>query len=344
VAKNNLLCKTLLCVMMLITSSCHSDRQAISHSQPAADKASHIDQNLSASSVHWTTIKSEIVNAINSDLKTGLPTVNIGVYYPSNLDESFVEKFSVDEFINELIAAKDIFGVAGVQLNLLWIKSGEVDRQYLSLQSNDLTNATPGSQYVNMYEDMNRRNSSLSRDALAAFNSIIEHHEENHRTVYLVVLQHVFMSFFEQVDERTWETKTITTGGLSFPSYIHVNNMPKRLRGAITITRNDALDKIIAHELGHKLLNVSHEYREMNPQHEIRAEGGLMVYGSGTEILSGEQGRWHKERLHLSPYVYRQADDGSRIWNADYTEGGHYYDRVCGDKVVGFSVAPAADD
>ena len=343
-ANKNLLSKTLLCVTALITLSCGLDDQAIPRSQPDADDASFIDQNLSAGSVQWTTIKSELVNAINSDLKTGLPTVDVGVYYPSNLDESFLEKFSLDEFTNELIAAKDIFGVAGVQLNLLWIKSGEVDRRFLSIQSNDITNATPASQHVNMYEDMNRRNSSLSRDALAAFNSIIEHHEENHRIIYLVVLQHVFMSFFEQVDERTWEIRTITTGGLSFPSYIHVNNMPKRLRGAITITRNDALDKIIAHELGHKLLNVSHEYREMNPQHEIRAEGGLMVYGSGTEILAGENGRWHKERLHLSPFVYRQAERGLRVWNADYAEGGHYYDPLYGDKVVEFSVAPAADD
>ena len=343
-ANKNVLCKTLLCVMALMTLSCGLEDQAIPRSQPDADDTSQIDQNISASSVQWITIKSEIVNTINSDLKTGLPTVDVGVYYPSNLDGSFVDKFSLDEFINELIAAKDIFSVAGVQLNLLWIKSGAVDRRFLSIQSNDITNATPASQYVNMYEDMNRRHSSLSRDALAAFNSIIEHHEDNHRTVYLVVLQHVFMSFFEQVDERTWEIKTITTRGLSYPSYIHVNNMPKRLRGAITITKNDALDKIIAHELGHKLLNVSHEYREMNPQHEIRAEGGLMIYGSGTEILSGEKGRWHKERLHLSPFVYRQAEDGLRIWNADYAEGGHYYDPLYGDKVVEFSVAAAADD
>ncbi len=340
----DVLCKTLLCVMVLMTLSCGTDDQAMPQSQSDTDPATLIDQSLSADSVRWITIKSEIVNGINSDLTTGLPTVDVGIYYPSNLDETFVEVFSLDGFIDEFAAAKEIFSSVGLQLKLLWIKSGEVDRRFLSIQSNDLTNAVPGSQYVNMYEDMLRRNSSLSHDALAAFESIIEPHSDNHRTVYLVVLQHVFMSFFEQVDERTWEIKTITTRGLSFPSYIHVDSIPRRLRGTITITKNDPLAKIVAHELGHKLLNVSHEYRDLNPQHEIRADGGLMIYGSGTEILSGEEGRWHKERLHLSPYVYRLSKDGSRVWNADYAEGGHYYDPIYGGKAVRFSVAPEAGD
>jgi hypothetical protein len=330
---SDLLCKALLGTLAVMSLSCSQEYQEIQNSQSGM-----------SNDVRWTIIKSDIVDEINRDLRADHPTVDVGIYYPSNLDESFIQKFSLDELLNEFVAAKKIFGAAGVQLKLLWVKSAEVDPGFLSIQSNDMSGATPGSQYANMYRDMLRRGSSLSRDARTAFDALIEHHDDNHRTVYLVVLQHVFMSFFEQVDERTWEKKTITTGGLSFPSYIHVDNIPRRLRGAITITRNDALDKLVAHELGHKLLNVSHEYKEMNPQHEIRAEGGLMIYGSGTEILSGEKGRWHRERLHLSPFVYRQATDGSRIWNDDYLEGGHYYDPLYGNNVVNFSIAPADAD
>ncbi|NJO12852.1 MAG: hypothetical protein HC872_04625 [Gammaproteobacteria bacterium] len=189
-----------------------------------------------------------------------------------------------------------------------------------------------------MYRDSVRGGSSLAPEARRAFEAIIEPHENNDRTVYLVVLQNVFMSFFERIDERTWEVRTISTGGLSFPSYTY-RDIPRRLRGVITIDKDEPLKRIVAHELGHKLMNVSHEYRQIDPQHEVRAEGGLMLYGAGTDIAPGAEGRWHRERLHLSPYLYRQAADGTRQWNPDYREGGHYYDPIYGDKVVEFGPA-----
>jgi hypothetical protein len=145
------------------------------------------------------------------------------------------------------------------------------------------------------------------------------------------------MSFYEQIDERTWELRTITTGGLSFPSYSYTG-IPNRLRGVITVNKSDPKRGLVAHELGHKLINVSHEFREVDPQHEVRADGGLMLYGTGTEIASGRDGRWHQERLLLSPYLYKQSSDGVRTWNPDYQEGGHYYDPIYGDFVLEFGV------
>jgi len=49
--KQSSLQKTLLRVMALTTLSCHSNRQAISHLQPAAGGASDIEKNISANSV-----------------------------------------------------------------------------------------------------------------------------------------------------------------------------------------------------------------------------------------------------------------------------------------------------
>ena len=91
--------------------------------------------------------------------------------------------------------------------------------------------------------------------------------------------------------------------------------MPKNLRGVITLTnlsRPDRLRRTIAHEIGHKAINVSHEYGDINPQHEIYEEGGLMIYGDGEEIPSGEKGRWHLERLQLSPFVYYFDKNGHK--------------------------------
>ena len=61
-----------------------------------------------------------------------------------------------------------------------------------------------------------------------------------------------------------------------------------------------------------------------------------MFYGAGTVIPSGAEGRWHRERLHLSPYGYVESEDGRRTWNRDYVENGHYFDPIYGDKVIMF--------
>lgn len=292
-----------------------------------------------AGAAGWSMTRVNDVQRINGDLQPDVPTVDVAIYYPSNLDAPFAQKVLLDGLLQQFVRAKEIFAVADVQLNLLWVKTGEIDPAFFEIQSNDMAGKTPGGAHVNMYRDNLRESSSLTDEARRAFESIVEQDEHNERTVYLVVLQNVFMSFFERVDERTWQIRTISTGGLSFPSYSY-GDIPRRLRGVITIDKDDPLKRIIAHELGHKLMNVSHEYREVDPQHEVRAEGGLMLYGSGTEIAAGREGRWHRERLHLSPYVYRRSKDGRKAWNPDYREGGHYYDPIYGDKVVEFGPAP----
>ncbi len=290
-----------------------------------------------AESSQWTDISPEIVREMNSDIQLQKLTADVGIYYPSNLDRAFTDKFSLSDLLEEFRKAKPIFAVAGVQLNLLWIRTGEIDPAFFEIQANDIGGMTPSGKYVNMYVDSRRKGAALSAEALEAFESIVEVQPGNDRTVYLVVLQDVFMSFYEQMDERTWEIRTITTGGLSFPSYSY-DQIPNRLRGVITVNKSDPKRGIVAHELGHKLINVSHEYRDVDPQHEVTADGGLMLYGIGTEIASGKDGRWHQERLLLSPYLYKQLNDGVRTWNPDYVEGGHYYDPIYGDFVVEFGV------
>ena len=75
-------------------------------------------------------------------------------------------------------------------------------------------------------------------------------------------------SYFETDDNgRNWTSHLVRTGGMSFPSYIYGDEIPARLRGVITLTKHDReYNRIIAHELGHKLMNVSHEYMEQSPQ------------------------------------------------------------------------------
>ena len=285
----------------------------------------------SAQTETWVPAAGVDVAAVNADLDPALPTVDVGMYYPSNLDPAHRAKVTVELLVSGFTAAKPIFLAAGVQLNLLWLRTGPLDPRLFAVNSTKPGNERPSGRFANMYVEAERHPSECSDEALAAFEAIGGKVPGSDRIVHLVTLQDVFMDFHEQIDFRTWQLKTISTGGLSFPGYMYGDTMPRDFRGVITITdltKEDTSWKTIAHELGHKLLNVSHEYRKTSPQHEVRADGGLMLYGKGTEILAGAEGRYHYERLHRSPYIYTTAPDGTRQYNRDCERGGFYYDPI----------------
>jgi hypothetical protein len=295
--------------------------------------------------VNWSRIDSIDINEINSDLVKGKPTVDIGIYFPSNLDSTFT-KVTFNKMIESFFFAKEIFKPTGVQLNLIFTKTGNINSSYLSIQANEVP-GIPDTEYVNLYDNSRRHPSIPTNHAINAFRSIIEEDINNSRTIYLIALQDVFYPYLTLAEGRNWMMKTVRTGGLSFPSYSYIDQIPKDLRGIITITnlsREDRYRKTIAHELGHKLINVSHEYNDINPGFEVFAEGGLMLYGSGEDIPAGKEGRWHLERLLLSPYLYKVDERGNKIWNNDYKEAGHYYDPIYDNYVIPFLPEPQIND
>ena len=324
--------RTIILLLSISLFACNGnqDGQAgrdFSNNQPAATP------------VEWHRVDTIDIDEINADLVPGQPTVDVGIYYPSNFDPAF-RKVSLKSMTDGFIAAKDIYSATGVQFRLLWVKTGEVNPAYFSITSSEIPD-TPGSEFVNMYEGMRRNPSVLTPGAAEAFEAIIEDDPDNSRTIYLVVLEDVFFPFFEQVEgERNWIVKYVRTSALSFPPYSHVDAIPERLRGIITVSNltqvPEESSKVIAHEIGHKIINVSHEYKQTDPGHEVWGEGGLMIYGTGLDIPSGKEGRWHLERLLLSPFIYRLDEQGNKVWNPGYIEGGHYYDPLYGDRVVRF--------
>ena len=276
--------------------------------------------------------------AINHDLKVAVPTVNVAIYLGETDDEPHGYVASPDELTASFERAKEIFAEAGVQLRLLWVKRAIVPSSWLTVQANDVTGLAAPPE-TNAYVGYRAARWKLTTEAKNAFEGIIECHPENHRTIYLLYLKQVRMAYYDRTVEDRPQIKSIPTGGLSLPAYLFETRIPRRIRGVITLCRRSGKGgRTIAHELGHKLINVSHEYREISPQFEVRGEGGLMLYGRGTEIPSGKAGRWHKERLHLSPFIYRTKKDGTRQWNADYRESGHYYDPLYADNVIRFGV------
>jgi hypothetical protein len=296
--------------------------------------------------VKWQEVLTSKVDSINSDIVPGKLTMDVGIYFPSNFDDAF-NKVTMDNMIESFVAAKEIFKPTDVQINLLWIKQGEIDPKFLAIQANKVP-GIPTTGYANMYEHSYRNPAELTEQTKQAFEHIVEETEDSDRTIYLVALQDVFYPFLTVAEGRNWMMQTVRTGGLSFPSYSYPGTIPKPYRGVITISnlaRPDRFRRTVAHEIGHKVMNVSHEYRETSPQHEVYADGGLMLYGNGEEIPSGEEGRWHLERLKISPYLYELGENGSKKWNADYKENGHYYDPIYGEYVIHFEgVSPIDED
>lgn len=290
-----------------------------------------------AKRVEWTATDSVDLADFNKDLVAGKPTMDVAVYFPSNFGPGF-NKVTLQQMLDGIRSAKEIYRPTGVQINLVSVKTGSVDPRFFAIQANEIPRL-PDTEYMNMYEANKLHPSELTEMARSAFDSIIEPRKDSSRTIYLVALQDVIMPFLEVSEGRNWTVKMVRTGGLSFPSYSYWETMPKAYRGVITITNLSTPSRArrtIAHEIGHKVMNVSHEYKTTSPAHEVYADGGLMLYGSGEDIPSGVEGRWHLERLLMSPYLYRLQIDGTKQWNPDYKAGGHYYDPIYGEKVIHF--------
>ena len=278
------------------------------------------------------------LESFNADLETGRATVDIGIFYPSNLEPAHRRKVELETVLDGVAEARRIFGAVGVQLAVVSVRTGPVDPALLVVQAEAPGSEVPGGRYANLYVERQKRPSKLSPAALAAFESVIGDGPEHDRRIHLLVLEDVFMSFHDQIDERTWQLKTVATRAMSFPGYAYLDTIPRPFRGVITLTdlSKPRSRKTVAHELGHKLINASHEYRDIHPQHEVYADGGLLLYGDGTDIPAGAGGRFHRERLHRSPFVYRREASGSKTWNPDYLDGGGYYDRIYEGLTVDF--------
>ena len=98
--------------------------------------------------VNWSAVESIDLEKINSDVMPGAPTIDVGIYFPSNLDPQF-DKVTLEQVIEGFLSAKDIYKPTGVQLNLLWLKTGVVDERFLSIQANEVP-GVPHTEYVNM--------------------------------------------------------------------------------------------------------------------------------------------------------------------------------------------------
>ena len=165
-----------------------------------------------------------------------------------------------------------------------------------------------------------------------AFEDFVHDEEKRTRTIFVVPLKGVKIVFAQKNTDGTWKiSNPVATGALSFPSYILQDRIPKKYRGIISMEQSSGVT--LAHELGHKLINVSHEGLGVSPAFSGTSIPGLLGYGGSTTIYGGQSGRWHQERLLLSPYLYKK--NGTTItYNPDYAGDGSYGDAIYGGYVM----------
>ncbi len=256
-----------------------------------------------------------------SGIAATLDQVDIKIYIPSS------SPIPISDLEKELKNAQHIFNIAGVQLNfsiVSRIQIAPISRNILG----SFPEQAPSQQSSNFYKNFESEKHRMSDHAIQLFTSIIGQGGDNDRSIHIILMNQVKSSYYFSSAYEKPKLRTITTGAQSFPPYAFENRIPRNLRGVITLQRLPGRN--LAHELGHKLINVSHEWRHIEPQIEVKAEGGLMLYGKGIEIPSGRDGRWHLERLHLSPFIYRLIN-GQKIWNPDFKHFGQYADPIYGD-------------
>jgi hypothetical protein len=233
----------------------------------------------------------------------------------------------------EFIKADSIYRANGVQLHLKKAVKVDYPESWAGMASGQGTHVPTNDMVFDFYEMMDFEAEVLPDSLEFIFNAFLANEVDREHTIFIIPLNDLTVSWYERNGEGAWEQVTASTSAISFPPYMLANRVPRHLKGVVSFQRSKPGRRVMAHELGHKLINVSHEGLSVCPQGTGDGVPGLMGYGNETGIFGGEAGRWHLERLHLSPFLYRIVD-GEKVWNPDYEAGGSYDDPIYGEFVM----------
>lgn len=276
------------------------------------------------------------VSAFNADLVDGEPTVDVAFYVTEG------GPITWPSLSRTIERAKRIFAVPGVQLRVSSALRIQVPPEWQMLDPDESdVPTTPSFLETDLYAHIDELQTRLTARNEGIFKAIVSHYPEQphgvtaSHTVHVLTIDEAPIAYYEW-DGAEWTRSVAPTGGLSFPPYFYADRIPMEVRGIITLSSGQsgpfADTKTLAHELGHKLIDVSHEGVGVCPTFEADGED-LMLYGGGERVPSGAEGRWHLERLLLSPFLYR-LEDGTAEFGTVYEDGGVYADGLYGDYVV----------
>ena len=266
-------------------------------------------------------IEEHDISGLNKPLEENVPTVDIVMFHSDNTEVTW------EELKEEFTTADNIFRPYGVQLNLVRAFEVSFPPSWQGLASGEGTNVPTDEMDLDFYEMMDYEQEVLPERLETILGSFIPDEEESEFTIFIVPLSGLTVAWYERDENNSWVKVTSPTSAISFPPYLFADRLPKHLRGIISFQRSRPARRTMAHELGHKLINVSHEGLDVCPQGSGTDVPGLMGYGESIEIFGGPEGRWHRERLLRSPFLYRMVD-GEKVWNQSYKNGGSYDDPI----------------
>ncbi|MEN8928332.1 MAG: hypothetical protein ABF242_09475 [Flavobacteriales bacterium] len=266
------------------------------------------------------------ISGMNDTLSDNVLTADIVLFHSDQMAMTW------NTLKAEFLRADAAFRAAGVQLNLkkaVNVTFPEEWNNKLAYNLLDLPDSAVNPAFYDMY---NTTTPTLTDTIEIAFEDFTHDEENKARTIFVIPLEGVKIVFAQKNPDETWKiSNPVATGALSFPSYILQNRIPRKYRGIITMEQSSAVT--LAHELGHKLINVSHEGLGISPAFSGSSIPGLLGYGGSTTIYGGQSGRWHQERLLLSPYLYKK--NGTSItYNPDYAGNGSYDDGIYGTYIM----------
>ncbi len=283
-----------------------------------------------------TVLEAFDVSTFNADLVDGEPTIDVAFYVTEAGPITWASMAATIE------RAQRIFAVPGVQLRVSSALRIDVpsDWQVLDPDESDVP-TTPSFLETDLYAHLEELQTRLTARNEGIFKAILSYFPEQAsgvpaaNTIHVLSVDDAPISYYEWTG-TAWTRSVTSTGGLSFPPYVYADRIPLEVRGVITLSSRLAGpfgdSKTLAHEIGHKVIDVSHEGIGVCPTFEADGDD-LMLYGSGERIPSGAKGRWHVERLRLSPFIYRLEAGTARFANV-FQDGGVYADRLYGSYVV----------
>lgn len=262
------------------------------------------------------------ISGLNDTIYEDHFTVDVVLFLSDHLSMTWAD------LQEEFLTADDAFRAVGVQLNLKKAVNVSFPAEWNNQVAEEVITLQDSGQTVGFYNQFSIEQSALTEQIEEVFNDFVYDEENKDRTIFMLPLSGMKFVFGEQNPDGTWKrSDPYPTGAMSYPAYVLHNRIPRDLRGVITQQQSRSNHRTLAHEMGHKLINVSHEGLNQSPAFEGLTIPGLMGYGSSLKIYSGEAGRFHKERLLKSPFLYKMIN-GEQVWNQDYMKNGGYDDPI----------------
>ena len=266
------------------------------------------------------------ITGLNDTLHENMLTADIVLYHSDDMTMTW------NTLKAEFRKADQTFRAVGVQLNLKKAVNVSFPSEWNNQLAYELARVPDSGVIPAFYDMYNITTPTLTDTINLAFKDFTYDEENKPKTIFILPLKGVEIVFAQKNSDNTWKVSNpVATAALSFPTYILQNRIPRNYRGIITMEQSSGVT--LAHELGHKLINVSHEGLGISPAFSGSSIPGLMGYGGSTTIYGGQSGRWHQERLLLSPFLYK-VNGGVKTYNPDYTVNGSYNDPIYGSYVM----------